>query len=202
MARPLCLELGPFMDPAFSWEVGSRIVCGNGKGAKLEVAIGRELSHTEKAECTNALRSLLALVEKTDAENDPASKAIAEKTLKDLIFCFGDFAFRAEKLANGYHPKAYSKVRYENPWLKVGTVLGDFVVGWRSSVISLIWEDLHPTAIERINERHLFKKEQDNGQTILYTSAHAASYWQLKEFITRIFDACSDLPCYSTLIFK
>lgn len=110
--------------------------------------------------------------------NDDERKQKVNSVKQSLMDCF-DGPIYVEEIPNGY---CSSWCCEDKHWLKVTTEIGHFVIGWRSSVIQLEWNE----TIVSQTSKDLFP---DNHQSNSTRSVHVDTYKQAKEYIKTIIAA-------------
>lgn len=147
-------------------------------------------------ECTpeeNALRylvpdaeKLLSFIRKQDRSLDPVVQQAARDTKSSISKAFGGAIFM-EPIANGYwRPEDPWSVG--DPWYRVTTTVGHFVVGWRKRVLHLDWKD---TVLRTRNAKGSIERPPPSGEEVFpkeevtrwETGIHAWGYDKLQEYV-------------------
>lgn len=97
------------------------------------------VDHAIEREVPSAERILRA-VQRQDRMLDPAIKQSEKDTKAEILKAFGQASIYAEAIPNGYH-RPDDVYAVGNPWYRITTTVGHFVVGWRRSVIHLDWKE-------------------------------------------------------------
>lgn len=153
----------------------STCTMGMNISVKIDVAGIEEFNDEQQNQISRHCSQIVEELLRSEKAKDPNVEIQKKQVIEKLLECFSEY-ISFQEMPNQYsnHP-----VYLSLPWIKVKTLRGYVILGWRKRVISIDWENISDPP----DARHIFRNEDVTKEKHLI---HAWSYDDAKRYILTI----------------